>query len=87
MFVRLQGTLCGGVEVFDCCLRRTNYKNKFEITYVSLNQVKETRESERHFLSERRSSPNPGLVSLRRFWSRTSLREPRWSSSPAMDTR
>lgn len=34
-----QGTLCGGVEIFDCCLRRTNYKNKFEITYVSLNQV------------------------------------------------
>ncbi|XP_003971457.2 intraflagellar transport protein 172 homolog [Takifugu rubripes] len=33
------GTLCGGVELFDCCLRRTNYKNKFEITYVSLNQV------------------------------------------------
>uniref|UniRef100_H3CIP1 Intraflagellar transport protein 172 homolog n=2 Tax=Tetraodon nigroviridis TaxID=99883 RepID=H3CIP1_TETNG len=32
------GTLCGGVEIFDCC-RRTNYKNKFEITYVSLNQV------------------------------------------------
>lgn len=37
--VPCQGTLCGGVEIFDCCLRRTNYKNKFEITYVSLNQV------------------------------------------------
>lgn len=35
----LQGTLCGGVEQFDCCLRRTIYKNKFEITYVGLSQV------------------------------------------------
>uniref|UniRef100_A0A3B4Z6I6 Intraflagellar transport protein 172 homolog n=1 Tax=Stegastes partitus TaxID=144197 RepID=A0A3B4Z6I6_9TELE len=33
------GTLCGGVELFDCCLRRTIYKNKFEMTYVSLSQV------------------------------------------------
>uniref|UniRef100_A0A3Q0QW63 Intraflagellar transport 172 n=1 Tax=Amphilophus citrinellus TaxID=61819 RepID=A0A3Q0QW63_AMPCI len=33
------GTLCGGVELFDCCLRRTIYKNKFEITYVGLSQV------------------------------------------------
>lgn len=41
LFVCRQGTLCGGVEIFDCCLRRTNYKNKFEITYVSLNQVTE----------------------------------------------
>lgn len=37
----LQGTLCGGVEQFDCCLRRTIYKNKFEITYVGLSQVRE----------------------------------------------
>jgi intraflagellar transport protein 172 len=35
----LQGTLCGGVELFDCCLRRSIYKNKFEITYVGLSQV------------------------------------------------
>uniref|UniRef100_A0A669PNK7 Intraflagellar transport 172 n=1 Tax=Phasianus colchicus TaxID=9054 RepID=A0A669PNK7_PHACC len=28
------GTLCGGVEQFDCCLRRSIYKNKFEMTYV-----------------------------------------------------
>lgn len=34
-----QGTLCGGVEIFDCCLRRTIYKNKFEMTYVGLSQV------------------------------------------------
>lgn len=34
-----QGTLCGGVELFDCCLRRTIYKNKFEMTYVGLSQV------------------------------------------------
>uniref|UniRef100_A0A8C2A4U9 Intraflagellar transport 172 n=1 Tax=Cyprinus carpio TaxID=7962 RepID=A0A8C2A4U9_CYPCA len=33
------GTLCGGVELFDCCLRRSIYKNKFEITYVGLSQV------------------------------------------------
>ncbi|XP_062858050.1 intraflagellar transport protein 172 homolog isoform X2 [Trichomycterus rosablanca] len=33
------GTLCGGVEVFDCCLRRSIYKNKFEMTYVGLSQV------------------------------------------------
>ncbi|KAK3091661.1 hypothetical protein FSP39_021624, partial [Pinctada imbricata] len=33
------GTLCGGVELFDCCLKRTIYKNKFEITHVGLSQV------------------------------------------------
>uniref|UniRef100_A0A3Q2XZS2 Intraflagellar transport protein 172 homolog n=1 Tax=Hippocampus comes TaxID=109280 RepID=A0A3Q2XZS2_HIPCM len=33
------GTLCGGVELFDCCLRRSIYKNKFEVTYVGLSQV------------------------------------------------
>ncbi|XP_068609645.1 intraflagellar transport protein 172 homolog [Brachionichthys hirsutus] len=33
------GTVCGGVEMFDCCLRRTVYKNKFEVTYVGLSQV------------------------------------------------
>ncbi|XP_015754892.1 PREDICTED: intraflagellar transport protein 172 homolog [Acropora digitifera] len=30
---------CGGVELFDCCLRRSVYKNKFEMTYVGLSQV------------------------------------------------
>ena len=35
----LQGTLCGGVEQFDCCLKKTIYKNKFEMTYVGLSQV------------------------------------------------
>ena len=34
-----QGTLCGGVELFDCCLKRSVYKNKFEMTYVGLSQV------------------------------------------------
>ena len=38
-FFLLQGTLCGGVELFDCCLRRSVYKNKFEMTYVGLSQV------------------------------------------------
>ncbi|XP_059044752.1 intraflagellar transport protein 172 homolog isoform X5 [Mustela lutreola] len=33
------GTLCGGVEQFDCCLRRSVYKNKFELTYVGPSQV------------------------------------------------
>ena len=33
------GTLCGGVELFDCALRRQTYKNKFELTYVGLSQV------------------------------------------------
>ncbi|CAC5423828.1 IFT172 [Mytilus coruscus] len=33
------GTLCGGVELFDCCLKRTIYKNKFEMTHVGLSQV------------------------------------------------
>uniref|UniRef100_A0A672S8A0 Intraflagellar transport protein 172 homolog n=1 Tax=Sinocyclocheilus grahami TaxID=75366 RepID=A0A672S8A0_SINGR len=33
------GTLCGGVELFDCCLWRSIYKNKFEMTYVGLSQV------------------------------------------------
>ena len=34
-----QGSLCGAVDLFDCCLRRTIYKNKFEMTYVGLSQV------------------------------------------------
>uniref|UniRef100_A0A803W460 Uncharacterized protein n=1 Tax=Ficedula albicollis TaxID=59894 RepID=A0A803W460_FICAL len=29
------------IEQFDCCLRRTIYKNKFEITYVGPSQVRE----------------------------------------------
>eukprot|EP01135_Chromosphaera_perkinsii_P005322 Nk52_evm3s343 gene=Nk52_evmTU3s343 len=33
------GSLCGAVEVFDCCLKRTNFKGKFEFTYVSPSQV------------------------------------------------
>ncbi|XP_064911402.1 intraflagellar transport protein 172 homolog isoform X1 [Columba livia] len=33
------GTLCGGVEQFDCCLRRSVYKNKFEMMYVGPSQV------------------------------------------------
>ncbi|OPJ79338.1 hypothetical protein AV530_004738 [Patagioenas fasciata monilis] len=37
--MRIKGTLCGGVEQFDCCLRRSVYKNKFEMTYVGPSQV------------------------------------------------
>ncbi|CAI9571384.1 unnamed protein product [Staurois parvus] len=33
------GTLCGGVEQFDCCLRRSLYKNKYKMTYVGPSQV------------------------------------------------
>ncbi|KAH9500287.1 hypothetical protein Btru_073626 [Bulinus truncatus] len=33
------GTLCGGLELFDCCLKRTLYKNKFEITHVGASQA------------------------------------------------
>eukprot|EP00052_Salpingoeca_macrocollata_P025012 m.226452 g.226452 ORF g.226452 m.226452 type:complete len:1747 (+) comp22359_c0_seq2:150-5390(+) len=33
------GTLCGAVEMFDCCLRKTNYKGKFDMTYVGPSQV------------------------------------------------
>ncbi|KAK0069568.1 intraflagellar transport protein 172 isoform X1 [Biomphalaria pfeifferi] len=33
------GTLCGGLELFDCCLKRTLYKNKFEITHVGVSQA------------------------------------------------
>ncbi|KAI8818942.1 uncharacterized protein EV422DRAFT_125936 [Fimicolochytrium jonesii] len=33
------GNMCGAVELFDCCLRRSRYKGKFEFTYVSPSQV------------------------------------------------
>ncbi len=33
------GSLCGGVELFDACLRRHRYKGAFEFTYVSKSQV------------------------------------------------
>lgn len=33
------GNLCGGVDLFDACLRRHRYKGTFEFTYVSKNQV------------------------------------------------
>lgn len=36
----VQGSLCGSVDLFDCCLRRVLYKNKFEITYVGHSQVR-----------------------------------------------
>lgn len=34
------GTLCGAVELFDCALRRQIYKNKFELTYIGVSQVR-----------------------------------------------
>lgn len=33
------GSLCGSIDVFDVCLRKSKYKGKFEFTYVSLSQV------------------------------------------------
>ncbi|TPX36361.1 hypothetical protein SmJEL517_g01621 [Synchytrium microbalum] len=33
------GSQCGAVEEFDCCLKKTTYKGKFEFTYVSSSQV------------------------------------------------
>ena len=34
-----QGSLCGAMDVFDCCVRRVMYKTKYELTYVSQSQV------------------------------------------------
>lgn len=67
-FFLCQGTLCGGVELFDCCLRRTNYKNKFEITYVSLNQVKAPRKTKAAV------AQNVEKGRIKDFWSVFSLR-------------
>ena len=36
----LQGSLCGAIDQFDCSLKRFLYKNKFEMTYVGLSQVR-----------------------------------------------
>ena len=33
------GTLCGRVDLYDVCLKRTMYKGGFELTYVSHSQV------------------------------------------------
>ncbi|KAI8902928.1 hypothetical protein BC833DRAFT_571194 [Globomyces pollinis-pini] len=33
------GNMTGAVELFDCCLRRSRYKGKFEFNYVSPSQV------------------------------------------------
>ncbi|KAF6776162.1 hypothetical protein AHF37_05369 [Paragonimus kellicotti] len=33
------GTLCGGVEQFDCCMKKRMYKNTFELNYVGPSQV------------------------------------------------
>lgn len=33
------GSLCGAVDVYDACVKRTRYKGRFELTYVSLSQV------------------------------------------------
>ena len=33
------GSLAGGVELFDACIKRSRYKGSYEFTYVSLSQV------------------------------------------------
>jgi len=33
------GSLCGGVDMFDVCIRRARYRDTHEFTYVSLSQV------------------------------------------------
>ena len=33
------GNMTGAAELFDCCLRRSRYKGKFEFNYVSPSQV------------------------------------------------
>jgi intraflagellar transport protein 172 len=35
----LIGNMCGAAEMFDCCLKRTRYKRKFEFNYISSSQV------------------------------------------------
>lgn len=39
MFTFCKGSLCGGVELFDCCLKKMLYKNKFEVSHVGPSQV------------------------------------------------
>lgn len=46
-----QGTLCGATELYDCCLRKTTYKGKFEFNYVGPSQV--------CLLFQRRTSASP----------------------------
>ena len=33
------GSLCGSVDIFDVCMKKSKYKGKFEFTYVALSQV------------------------------------------------
>jgi intraflagellar transport protein 172 len=33
------GSLTGGLELFDACIKRSRYKGVYEFTYVSLSQV------------------------------------------------
>ena len=35
----LVGSLCGGLDVYDACIRRYRYKGKFEMIFVSPSQV------------------------------------------------
>ncbi|ESO08535.1 hypothetical protein HELRODRAFT_74793 [Helobdella robusta] len=33
------GSLCGTVEIFDCCLKKSIYKNTIEISHVGISQI------------------------------------------------
>jgi intraflagellar transport protein 172 len=33
------GSLCGGIDMFDACIRRCRYRGTYEFTYISLSQV------------------------------------------------
>lgn len=33
------GNMTNAVEMYDCCLKKTRYKGKFEFNYISLSQV------------------------------------------------
>eukprot|EP00746_Dinoflagellata_sp_MGD_P167287 gnl/MRDRNA2_/MRDRNA2_97790_c0_seq1.p1 gnl/MRDRNA2_/MRDRNA2_97790_c0~~gnl/MRDRNA2_/MRDRNA2_97790_c0_seq1.p1 ORF type:complete len:1756 (-),score=421.22 gnl/MRDRNA2_/MRDRNA2_97790_c0_seq1:252-5519(-) len=33
------GSLCGGIDMFDACIRRSRYRGTYEFTYISLSQV------------------------------------------------
>jgi intraflagellar transport protein 172 len=33
------GTLCGGCDIYDACVKKMRFKGKFDFTYVSDSQV------------------------------------------------
>lgn len=33
------GTLCGGIDMYDACVKKLRFKGKYDFTYVSDSQV------------------------------------------------